>query len=172
MECIIDGENLKQLLEDVIEAHPYEEPAYDIYKIDNQLKDIGLGKYGSIEQPMTFKRYIEVMKKSLQVADIGWIDRGIENTGNRLIEKVAVIGGSINSITDELAEIDCDLVIAGEISYHNAIKISEKGKIVAVIGHGTSEKCAIDGIYNQLASFLKNNSIVMDLFKSKSGFWI
>lgn len=172
MECIVDEENLKQLIKDVIEVHPYEEPAYDIYKIENQLKNTGFGRYGRVEQPAVFKEYIKVLKKNLQIADIGWIDRGIKNTGDRLINKVAVAGGSVNSITKELTGIDCDLVIAGEISYHNAIKISESGKIVAVIGHGTSEKYAIDGIYNRLVRFFKDNNIDMDVFKSKSGYWI
>jgi len=138
MECIVDEENLRQLIKNVIEVHPYEEPAYDIYRIENQLKNTGFGRYGSVEQPVVFKEYIKVLKKNLEIADIGWIDRGTENTMNRLINIVSVTGGSVNSITEELAGIDCDLVIVGEISYHNAIKISESGKIVAVIGHGTS----------------------------------
>jgi len=155
-----------------IAAYPYEEPAYDIYKIENQLKDMGLGRYGRIEQPIVFREYLKLLKKKLQIIDIGWMDRGTENTGSRLIEKVAVAGGSVNSITEELAGLDCDLVIAGEISYHNAIKISEEGKIIAVIGHGTSEKYAIDGIYDRLVSFFKDNNIDMDVLKSKSGYWI
>jgi len=172
MECIVDEENLRQLVESVIKVHPYEEPAYDIYRIENQLKNTGFGRYGRIEKPVVFKEYIKVLKKNFQIADIGWIDRGTGNTMNRLINKVAVAGGSVNSITEELAGIDCDLVIAGEISYHNAIKISESGKIVAVIGHGTSEKYAIDGIYNRLVCFFKDNNIDMDVFRSKSGYWI
>lgn len=172
MECIVDEENLRRLIKNVIEAHPYEEPAYDIYRIENQLKNTGFGRYGRVERPVVFKEYIKVLKKNLEIADIGWIDRGTGNTRNRLINKVAVTGGSVNSITEELAGIDCDLVIAGEISYHNAIKISESGKIVAVIGHGTSEKYAINGIYNRLVCFFKDNNIDMDVFKSKSGYWI
>lgn len=155
-----------------IAVHPYEEPAYDIYKIENQLKDMGPGRYGRIEQPIIFREYLKLLKKRLQITDIGWIDRGTKNTGSRLIEKVAVAGGSVNSITDELAGLDCDLVIVGEISYHNAIRISEGGKIIAVIGHGTSEKYAIGGIYDRLVSFFKDNNIDMDVSKSKSGYWV
>lgn len=172
MECIVHEEELKQLVENVIKAHPYEEPAYDIHRIENQLDNTGFGRYGRVGQPAIFKEYIKVLKKNLQIADIGWIDRDTGNTGNKLVSKIAVAGGSANSITKELAKIDCDLVIAGEISYHNAIEISESGKIVAVIGHGTSEKYAIDDIYNKLISLFRDNKIDMDVFKSKSGYWI
>lgn len=172
MECIVDEENLKKLIDNAISAHPYEEPAYDIYKIENKLDNFGPGRYGRIKQPMFFKQYLKVLKERLQLNDLSWIDRGAKNISNKLINKVAVIGGSVNSFSEELAGADCDLIVVGEISYHNAIMISEKGKIVVAAGHGTSEKFAISGIYNMLKYYFKDNNINIELLKSKSGYWI
>jgi dinuclear metal center YbgI/SA1388 family protein len=171
MECIVSEENLKQLVEAVVKEHPYEEPAYDIYSLENKSVGAGLGKYGRIDPPATFKDYLKFMKKKLQITDAGWLDRGIENTGNRIIEKVAVLGGSANSISECLKEIDCGLIITGEIGYHDAIDISEGGKIVVVIGHGSSEKFAIDGIYGKLIDYFRVNNINIDVSRTKSGYW-
>ncbi len=172
IECIVSEENLKQLVEAVLEEHPYEEPAYDVYSLENRLTDSGLGKYGSVDPPVKFKDYLKFIKEKLQVTDAGWLDRGIGNTGNRIIERVAFIGGSANSISDILKSLDCDLIITGEIGYHDAIDISEEGKIILAVGHGSSEKFAIDGIYERLTDYFRESGINIDVSMSKSGYWI
>ena len=36
----------EQVLAAMLQAHPYEEPAYDVYTIENQSKEFGLGRVG------------------------------------------------------------------------------------------------------------------------------
>ena len=91
---------------------------------------------------------------------------------NKLIEKIAIINGSANSLTGEISTLDCDLVLVGEIGYHNSIEISETGKIVAVLGHGTSEKWAIDDMYDHLNDFSSGNNMALEIIKSKEGYWV
>jgi dinuclear metal center YbgI/SA1388 family protein len=171
IECIVSEENLNRLVEAVLKEHPYEEPAYDIYALENRLTDAGLGKYGRVDPPVTFKDYLKIIRQKLQITDAGWLDRGIENTGNRIIERVGFIGGSASSMADILKSLDCDLIITGEIGYHDAVEISEEGKIVLVIGHGSSEKFAIDGIYKILVDYFRERNINIDVSMSKSGYW-
>ena len=51
-------------------------------------------------------------------------------------------------------------------------KISESGKIVAAVGHGTIEKFAIDGIFNRLSDHVEKNELDLEIKKSKLGYWI
>ena len=73
-------------------------------------------------------------------------------------------------LTGKLAGIDCDVVVVGEIGYHNALQIAESGKIIIAVGHGNSEKLAINGISGKLEDFFKENKIKVDILKSKLGF--
>ena len=112
------------------------------------------------------------LKQQLQVGAIGWLHKGISNPGNKLIEKVAIINGCANSLASEISALECDLVLVGEIGYHNSIEISGTGKIVAILGHGTSEKWAIDGMYDQLNDYLLGNNMDLEIIKSKEGYWV
>ena len=172
MECIVGEDDLEVMVESAVEAHPYEEVAYDIYKIENKFGGKGLGRYGKLKHPEIFKRYIKRLKQQLQVEVIGWFHKGISNPGNRLIEKVAIIAGSANSLAGDIAALDCDLVLVGEIGYHYSIEISEMGKIVAMLGHGSSEKLAIDGIYDRLNDYSSGNNMSLEIIKSKEGYWV
>lgn len=171
MECIVSENNLKAMIKAAVEAHPYEEAAYDIYKIENTFSGTGLGRHGKLKEPEVFGRYLKKLKQTLQVKDIGWLHKGIDNPKNILIERVAVLTGSANSLTEEISGLDCDLVLVGEIGYHNAVRIAETEKIVAMLGHGTSEKWAIDDIYNRLEAYVSRKNIDIEIIKSKAGYW-
>lgn len=172
MECIVEEKDLGGLVKAAIKAHPYEEPAYDIYRMENSIKKGGPGRIGRLEKPMPFNGYLGILKEKLEADDIGWLHRGIENTGNRIIEKVAVVAGSCNSLAGELEALDCDIVITGEVNYHNAIGVSESGKIIAMAGHGTIEKYVRDGFYDILAGLIESNKMDIEVIKSKLGHWI
>ena len=172
MECIVSEGNLETMVKAAVEVHPYEEAAYDIYKIENKFGGKGLGRYGKLRDPEIFTRYLKRLKQQLQVSAIGWLHKGIGNPGNKLIEKVAIINGSANSLAGEISALDCDLVLVGEMGYHNSIEISETGKIVAVLGHGDSEKWAIDDIYDHLSDFFSGSNIELEIIKSKEGYWV
>jgi len=171
MECIVRERDLDRLVGAVLKAHPYEEPAYDIFRMENSIKSGGLGRIGKLEDPVTFKDFLNILRKRLEVRDIGWLHRGMENTASRVVERIAVAAGSANSLTRELEELECDVVVAGEMNYHNGIRISESGKIAVALGHGSIEKFAIDGIYDLLSDFMGKNRMDVEVIKSTSGYW-
>ena len=40
----------------MLQAHPYEEPAYDVYTIENQSKEFGLGRVGVLDKPVRLNK--------------------------------------------------------------------------------------------------------------------
>ena len=79
-----------------------------------------------------------------------------------------MINGSANSAVPSLMSDKnlCDLAVVGELKYNNALALAERGIVVVEIGHGESEKLAIDGIYNILKGRFKE----LKIKKSKTGF--
>lgn len=169
IECIVNEKDLGNLIEAVVKAHPYEEVAYDVYKIENKFKEAGIGRWGKLARPQSFRVFTGEIKKRLELDGFGWLSRKEEDIENRKISKVALVCGSANSLTEKLTDIDCDVVVVGEIGYHNALKIIEGDKIVVAVGHGNSEKLAASGISGKLEDFFKENKIKIDILKSKFG---
>ncbi len=170
IECIVNERDLDCLINAVVEAHPYEEVAYDVYKIENKFKGTGLGRWGELRQPQPFKSFGEKIRQELGIEAFGWMSKEEIDTGDKKIGKVAVVCGSANSITQHLIDVECDLVIVGEIGYHNALRIVESGKILIAAGHGSSEALAVDGMAGRLKDFLEKEKIKIDILRSKSGY--
>lgn len=170
IECIVNERELGSLIDAVVKAHPYEEVAYDVYKIENKFKGIGLGRWGELKKPQSFKSFAEKVKQELGIEVFSWMCKKDIKMDDKKIGKVALVCGSANSLTQRLVGIDCDLVIVGEIGYHNALQIMESGKILIATGHGSSEALAITGMSDKLEDFIKKEKIEIDILKSRSGY--
>ena len=57
LEVLLDRARLPQALKSLIAAHPYEEPAYDIYPLHNRGRESGLGRIGSLPDATTLAEY-------------------------------------------------------------------------------------------------------------------
>lgn len=172
IECIVGESVLDKVVKSTVDAHPYEEVAYDIYKIENKLEVSGIGRYGEIKTPVYFIDFLEDIKNKLKIRNFKWLSKKSINFDLRkkLIKKIAVVCGSANSLTSILMTLDCDLVILGEISYHNALNIVDSGKIIVEIGHSCSEKFAIENMYKKFKKFFKEKKIEVEVLESKVGY--
>ncbi len=170
IECIVSEDDLNNLIKEVIKIHPYEEVAYDVFKIENQLYREGIGRIGKLEQPLYFNEFLLKIKDELEVRNFKWVAHEQQKLKNKKVEKVALICGSANSLKENITSLNCDVVLVGELDYHNALDIINSGKIVIELGHGNSEKYAIDDIYNKLSSYFKNKKI--KILKSKMGYTV
>lgn len=147
--------------------HPYEE---------NKFAEGGLGIIGELDVPVKLPVFFKKVKESLAISGFRWIASKMPGESQResaTVEKILVINGSANSFTQRIAvsDFDCDVVIVGELNYHNALEITESGKIIIEIGHGDSEKFAVEGMYDILNRYFKENGIKdIEVIKSKEGY--
>jgi GTP cyclohydrolase I len=155
-------------------AYPYEEPAYD--RIENKLAKGGIGIIGELDVPVKLPIFFKKVKENLAISGFRWIAGKMPGEFQResaTVKKILVINGSANSFTQRIAvsDFDCDVVIVGELNYHSALEITESGKIIIEIGHGDSEKFAVDGMYDILNRYFKENYIKdIEVIKSKEGY--
>lgn len=73
----------------MIKAHPYEEVAYDIYKLENKGNSVGLGRISKLQDSITLKELCNSIKEKLNMEHI----RVVGNLNDK-INKVAVVTGS------------------------------------------------------------------------------
>ena len=144
------------LLSDVILAmnniHPYEEVAYDIFKIQNN-SNCGSGMFGELPKEMDEMNFLMLLKKSFNA-------KGIRHTNllNRPIKKVAICGGSGSFLLKNALRVKADVFVTSDFKYHQFFD-SESKILIADIGHYESEQYTIELISDFLMKKFTNFAI-------------
>jgi dinuclear metal center YbgI/SA1388 family protein len=149
IEVVVENRVLPEVVRALKAAHPYEEPAYDIYPLAKVAgEELGLGRIGRLAKPMDLKTIAARIKgrtglKHLQIVD----------GGKKKLSRVAVGPGSCGKMLEAL-EGKIDLFITGEVRHHGALAAVGKGTSVICLGHGNSERIALKGLQHLLKSSL------------------
>jgi dinuclear metal center YbgI/SA1388 family protein len=134
IEMIFPAYRQKDVITALLEAHPYEEVAYDIYPLENEFNRVGAGMTGELPQKITETEFLQKLKEILKVPCI----RHSPLTGN-MVGKVAVCGGSGSFLIQDAINIKADFFVSADIKYHQFFDAD--GKIViADTGHFESEQ--------------------------------
>jgi len=144
IETVIPERNLESVIQAMKNAHPYEEPAYDIYEILNK-PSYGIGLRGKIEKKLPLKEFSLWLKEKLQAKYVRLIQ-----SNDRKIKKVALCTGAGSSFIENVSNLDIDLYITGDITHHHALRAKELKLNILEIEHFDTEKFFVEAIYDQL----------------------
>jgi dinuclear metal center YbgI/SA1388 family protein len=134
-----------QVVKALIDNHPYEEVAYDIFTMDNAHFGIGAGIIGELEEPRDEKDFLKFIRETFKADGI----RYTELLG-KPIKKVAVCGGAGSFLINKAAQMGADMYITADIKYHEFFDAEAK-LVLADIGHYESEQFTIDLLHDLLA---------------------
>jgi dinuclear metal center YbgI/SA1388 family protein len=122
-------------------VHPYEEPTFDIYPLNNHWDTVGSGIVGELPESEDAHHFLLRIKEQFQAGCI----KHSALTGKD-IRKVAVCGGSGAFLLPEAIASKADVFITGEAKYNDFYDVEDK-ILLAVIGHYESEICTKDIFY-------------------------
>lgn len=144
IETIFPKHLKHKIINALIEAHPYEEVAYDIYPLDNRLDKVGAGIIGELAKEVPEIEFLELVKKTFQA-------QCIRHTKlfNKPISKIAVCGGSGSFLLNEAIKQSADIFISADFKYHQFFDAEDK-IIIADIGHFESEQVTKELFYELL----------------------
>lgn len=134
IELIFLAQDERKVLLALLENHPYEEVAYDIYPLENKLATVGSGMIGWLEQEMEATAFLAHVKSRMNVTLI----RHTRDTGKK-IKKVAVCGGSGSFLLQHAIQVGADAFITADFKYHEFFDADGK-LMIADIGHFESEQ--------------------------------
>ncbi len=158
IESIVPKRYLKSVISAVIDAHPYEEVAYDVYELELPTKEYGLGRVGVLKESMDMESFISHVKSSLGLDRLRIIGKG-----EKRISKVAVFGGSFDGDLSGVLREGADVLITGDIKYHMAQDNSEMGLCVIDAGHFSTEHV----IVSELVGLIKERFSGIDVIGSE-----
>ena len=144
-----------KILKALFSNHVYEEVAYEIYELQNQHQNIGLGMIGSLETPMSETEFLTFVKDKMQCGSIRH-----SAFLNKNISKVAVLGGSGSYAIKNAIQAGADVYLTADLKYHNFYE-SENQLLIADIGHFESERYTKNYIVDFLKEKITNFAIVL-----------
>ncbi|MCX6328818.1 MAG: Nif3-like dinuclear metal center hexameric protein [Bacteroidia bacterium] len=124
------------------DSHPYEEVAYDIYTLENESIDEGMGCIGELSKPIEEKDFLNLLSSVFSAKGI----RYSKLTGKR-ITRVALCGGAGGPLVNDAVASGADVFVTADIRYHSFFDAGNK-MLIADIGHYESEKFSVEILYN------------------------
>ena len=144
-----------KILKALFSHHAYEEVAYEIYELQNDHQNLGLGMIGELEKPMSETDFLHFVKEKMQ-AD------GIRHSEllNKTIQKVAVLGGSGSYAIKNAIAAGADAFLTADLKYHQFYEAENK-LLLADIGHFESERYTKNYIVDYLRKKILNFAIIL-----------
>jgi dinuclear metal center YbgI/SA1388 family protein len=145
-EVRVEENLLAEVLHAIFTAHPYEEPAVDVYPLFPFAKpDAGLGRLIELDNPISLE--------ALSVKIERLIDEKIlvqkpysKNCEN--VVKIAILPGSGKSFLNSLNNEKVDLFISGDLSHHDIEELKIKNISFIQLPHGRGERIAMQSVTN------------------------
>ncbi len=150
IETIIPAYRKSSVTRALLSVHPYEEPVFDYYPLENVWNTAGSGVVGELPEAEDEFNFLTRIKEIFQVECI----RHSPFTG-KPIREVALCGGSGAFLIPEAVAFGADVFITGEAKYNDFYDVENK-ILLAVIGHYESEVCTKDIFYKIISKKFPN----------------
>ena len=160
IETIFPKHIQSRVIQALLNAHPYEEVAYDIYPLDNEYTQAGIGMIGELAEPMEEMKFLSQLKEIFNC-------KVIKHTQllGKSISRVAVCGGSGIAYLKLAMAQKADIFISGDFKYHQFFDAEQK-IIIADIGHYESEQFTKEVFYELLTKKFPKFAIHLSAFNT------
>ena len=158
LETIVNEANIEGLIKKVVAVHPYEEVAYDVYKLENKIS-YGIGTCCSFKNPLEFSTLLGLLKSVFQVKNIR-TNNSIKS--DLLINKFCIVAGSGATYWRNCKNLGYNILITGDLKHHDAIDAYENGITIIDIGHFEIERIYMNYIAEILSKKFDIDIIVIN----------
>ncbi|MEE9391343.1 MAG: Nif3-like dinuclear metal center hexameric protein [Planctomycetota bacterium] len=156
LEMVCSLADLPKIQEAIKGAHPYEEPAWEVYPLAARpLADTGMGRFVELSQPATLDVLVKRVKKHLGLKRLRLAASPAHRDGE-LIRSVALCAGAGGSV---LANCAADLYLSGEMRHHDALAALAAGRSVLLGEHSNTERGYLPHLKKAMAKELKGVAI-------------
>ncbi len=148
------------IIQALIAAHPYEEPAYDIISLANTFGEVGSGLVGELPHPVDEIAFLNQVKDAFQLKII----RHTPLLG-KPVKKVALCGGAGSFLIGCAIAAGADFYISSDIKYHEFFDANSR-LVIADIGHWESEQFTPDLLVAVLRANFPNFAVLKSEVKT------
>lgn len=133
IEVMVPEHLLNPVVEAMIKAHPYEVPAYDVFKTERVFSTGGIGVHGKLKKPLTLLDLSQQVKALLNLQHLKFVGKE-----DQMMHRVSIVTGA-GADYMKLAKIKSDVLITGDVKYHEAQDALQMGLALIDGGHYETE---------------------------------
>ncbi len=149
LEVLVERGNLPRVIKALLASHPYEEPAYDIYPLLNEGEKLGLGRVGRLPEAVSLADFAGRLKTALSAPGLRYV-----GDPQAKISKVALCSGSGASLLHEALRVGADVLVTGDVKYHEARNAQDMGVALIDAGHFSTEILMVEDVTERLGRTL------------------
>lgn len=158
---VVFPESIKgRVLKAMLTSHPYEEPAYDVIRLEQQTNVMGLGRVGYLTKEMTLQQFAEFVKQQLDVPAV----RVVGDLQSK-VSKVALVGGDGNKYIYAAKRAGADVFLTGDMYFHTAQDAQAIDLQIVDPGHHV-EKVMIAGVANKMTELCEDKKYLVEFIQS------
>ncbi len=154
IEIIFPAWQQRTVVKALMEAHPYEEPAFDIINLENSYMQTGSGLTGLLPHVVDEEGFLQQLKKVFGL-------KVVKHTAllGKPIQKVALCGGAGSFLLKDAIASKSDIYISSDFKYHEYFD-ADNQIVIADIGHYESEQFTINLLYDIIIEKFPNFAVL------------
>jgi len=142
-------------------VHPYEEVAYDLYRLENANANFGMGTIGDLRRPVRLSAFLSKVKKALKAESVRYA--GILG---QEISSVAVCGGGGSELIETAIGAGADVLVTADVRYHSYHAAA--GRIALIdAGHWETEQVILPVVAARLKAWSESHNDRIDIVLTK-----
>jgi dinuclear metal center YbgI/SA1388 family protein len=161
LEMVVGTERMGDVVQALLASHPYEEPAYDIYRL-HKPAGAGLGRVGDLPEPVSLGHLARQCRTLLG-------NNAVRLAGDPSIavRRAAVCGGSGGKLAARALEAGAQALITGDVGHHEAREALDIGLAVIDAGHYHTERPAVPHLAALLAGRVERAGLKAEILVSE-----
>jgi dinuclear metal center YbgI/SA1388 family protein len=151
LEMLFSKQLLPKAVKAMLAAHPYEEPAFDVYPLLNEGRKLGLGRVGRLSSAVSLADFAAAVAGSLGMDGLRFV-----GNSHKEIRKVAICSGSGASLLHSAHRSGADVLVTGDVKYHDARDAEDLGIALIDAGHFHTEIIMVSAVSERLNKMLRS----------------
>ncbi|MEZ6197014.1 MAG: Nif3-like dinuclear metal center hexameric protein [Planctomycetota bacterium] len=151
LEMIARASDLPRLEEVIRGVHPYEEPAFEAYRlVPRPPVGVGMGRERRLDRGVGLATIVKRVKRHLGLARLR-VAAAMRHRDGAPLERLAVCAGAGGSV---LAGARADLLLTGEMRHHDVLAAVARGTSVILCDHTNTERGYLPRLAERLSAGL------------------
>jgi dinuclear metal center YbgI/SA1388 family protein len=150
IELIFPAHLRGKILSELKTAHPYEEVAYYLTRLENEFQEVGSGMIGELTKSVSTQEFLTLIKQRMELDIVRYTPKKVDK-----IHTVAVCGGAGSFLLSNAKAQGADAFVTSDFKYHEFFD-GEGKTLIADIGHYESEKFTKELLHSYLTENFTN----------------
>jgi dinuclear metal center YbgI/SA1388 family protein len=169
LEMVLDRGRRSAVIAALRAAHPYEEPAFDLYELADWPGEAGTGRVGALPSSTSLENFASVVGNSLPATAAG--GRVAGDLGG-MVRAVAVCGGAGDAYLRQATSSGADVYVTADLRHHVVSEhLADGGCAIVEMPHWATEWPWLRQAEAQLRASLDGTTVSTEVSKLPTDPW-